>query len=644
MRNAVRRAIVAAALGIASLPAAALAASYPAGFYEEPAIVLRRQSTTILPVRRDMFLIAEKPGTVVVAVRGRLKAQLLSIPVNNDLERGLLGLALEPGFTRRGYLYVYYTAPGPTPLNRVSRFFVDGKNGAGPEEILLDGIPSDSGLHNGGCLRFGDDGHLYVGIGDGGANPAGASDLSSLAGKILRLEPDGAIPADNPFVSTPGARPEIWAYGLRNPYRFSFDPAVAGRLFANDVGNQTWEEVNDIRSGDSYGWPVYEGPGGAGCCSDPIAYYANSGGAAVTGSAFYRGATYPPDLVGSYFYADFVTGALRRLILAGDGSVIASETFATGLASPIDLVAAPDGDFYYLSYNAKIVYRIRYVGSGNRPPALALAASPEAGRAPLIVTFKMTGSYDPDGDPLSFRLDYDDGSFDDTTALSISHLFTATRAHDVTVTAFDGRGGETTSGIRIEAGNAYPVPVIATPADRRTYACGDIINYAGSATDLEDGPLPAAALTWTISFLHDTHGHPFLGPLDGIAGGQFTIPRTGEHATNVAYKIQLRATDSGGLAQKTKVVLVPRVTSFEILTSPLPLTVEVAGTPHTAPAAVDSVVGYEWTISVPTPQVGSDGHTYDFFQWADSGLTDNPRLLRAPEEPSEFLAIFLRRT
>jgi len=644
-KNSVRLAFLLpfALLAAAATTPASAATTYPAGFYEEPAIVLRRQTTSIVPVRRDIFLLAEKPGTVVVAVRGRLVRILLTVPVNNDLERGLLGLALEPGFRTRGYLYVYYTVAGPAPMNRVSRFFIDGKNGAGAEEIVLDGIPSDSGIHNGGCLRFGPDGLLYVGVGDGGMNPSGAADLSRLAGKILRIAPDGSTPAGNPFVGLPGARGEVYAYGVRNPYRFSFDPAAPGRLFANDVGNRTWEEVNRIVAGANYGWPANEGPGAIDGSAEPIAWYANMGGAAVTGSAFYRGATYPPELFGSYFYTDFVTGVMQRLELDLDGAVVANETFATGLSSPIDLVQAPDGDFYYISYNAKTVYRIRYVGEGNRPPSLTATASPDGGRAPLLVTFKMGGSYDPDGDPLKFHFDFDDGETVDTGGFLVTHLFTQLKPHDVAITVRDGRGGSAGKTILIRADNDYPVPVIGAPPDRREYACGDVVSFSGSATDTEDGALASQALSWNISFQHADHAHPFLGPLDGVTGGQFTIPRTGETATDVAYKIQLRATDSGGLTAKTKVFLVPRTTTITLRSSPSGLSIHVAGTPRLAPTVVDSVVGYEWTISVPTPQVGGDGRTYDFFEWADTATADNPRLLRAPGEPSDFLAIFLPR-
>jgi uncharacterized protein (TIGR03437 family) len=247
--------------------------------------------------------------------------------VSSGGERGLLGLAFPPGFAQSRRFYVNYTnLNGDTVL---SLFRVSGN----PEladptsEVILLTIPQPAANHNGGQIRFGPDGYLYVGMGDGGGSgdPQNlAQNLGSLLGKMLRIDVESQpgqvrIPPDNPFVHTPGARPEIWAYGLRNPWRFSFDRATGG-LWIADVGERSWEEVNyqppSSRGGENYGWPLMEGNAcfRAGCNPQglvrPVAEYAHSGGnCSITGGFVYRGNA-TPGLRGTYLYGDYCTGQL----------------------------------------------------------------------------------------------------------------------------------------------------------------------------------------------------------------------------------------------------------------------------------------------------------------------------------------------
>ena len=160
-------------------------------------------------------------------------------PVTTNSERGLLGIAFDPNYATNRYVYLYYTRATPSIKNRVSRFTASVANPdlvtAGSEVVLLDDIPSDAGNHNGGAVHFGLDGKLSIATGDGGQTSANSQSLATLAGKLLRLNPDGTIPADNPFVGTAGARGEIWARGLRNPFTFGIDPTT-GKIHINDVG------------------------------------------------------------------------------------------------------------------------------------------------------------------------------------------------------------------------------------------------------------------------------------------------------------------------------------------------------------------------------------------------------------------------
>jgi len=254
-------------------------------------------------------------------------------------EEGLLGLAFDPAFTQNGYFYVNYTASNPR-RTVISRFSMapgaPHVADALSERVLLE-FPQPYSNHNGGQIAFGPDGFLYIATGDGGSGgdpQNNAQNLGNLLGKILRIDVSRevadkryAIPADNPFAgNTAGHREEIWAYGLRNPWRFSFD-RVSGRLWTGDVGQNRFEEVDIIERGKNYGWRVMEGfvcyNPASGCdesgLEKPVVTYGRSDGASITGGYVYRG-TRVPELQGKYIYADFVSGNIWALDYAGPGN------------------------------------------------------------------------------------------------------------------------------------------------------------------------------------------------------------------------------------------------------------------------------------------------------------------------------------
>lgn len=247
-------------------------------------------------------------------------------------ERGLLGLAFHPGYEANGYFYVNYTAPDPL-RTVISRFRVSADDpnraDAASESILLS-FPQPFGNHNGGQVRFGPDGYLYIATGDGGSggDPQGnGQDRSTLLGAILRIDVSGtaagnnyAIPPDNPFAGNDqGFREEIFAYGLRNPFRFSFD-AETGRLWAGDVGQNEFEEIDIIENGHNYGWNIMEGNAcyeasecdRSGLTPPVYVYDHSSGDRSVTGGFVYRGSRLQK-LAGYYIYGDFVSGRIWAL-------------------------------------------------------------------------------------------------------------------------------------------------------------------------------------------------------------------------------------------------------------------------------------------------------------------------------------------
>jgi len=246
-------------------------------------------------------------------------------------EEGLLGLAFDPQYRNNGYFYVYYSASNPR-RSVVSRFSLEpgSMETANPQsEIVILEIGQPYSNHNGGQIAFGPDGYLYIGVGDGGSggDPQGNGQNSgTLLGSILRININGLsetgvyeIPADNPFVDTPGARAEIWAFGLRNPWRFSFDTET-GLLWAGDVGQNRWEEIDIVTRGANYGWNIMEGShcySPAADCNQPdlelpVFEYDHSQGCSITGGYVYRGDQLPA-LLGYYIYGDYCSGNIWAL-------------------------------------------------------------------------------------------------------------------------------------------------------------------------------------------------------------------------------------------------------------------------------------------------------------------------------------------
>ena len=319
------------------------------------------------------IFISEKAGALKTAAPGSATASnALQLSVYTGGENGLLGLALDPQFASNGLIYLFYTAnagslnPPPSPANRVSRFTVSGSSVLpGSEQILLDRQIITGGNHSAGCLQFGPDGKLYVSTGDAGAS-ANSQDLGNLNGKILRLNPDGTVPNDNPFFGQAGRRPEIYCYGLRNPFKFSFRPGT-NLLYIGDVGQSSWEEINVGLPGGNYGWPLHEGPGSsAGTLLPAYSYPTGANAGTVIAGVFLTGANYPAEYRGDFYFGDFMRSELHRLDVTANNTVSSSARFgpSEGLGdianSVVDIAQGTDGDLYVLSFLRGDATRIEF--------------------------------------------------------------------------------------------------------------------------------------------------------------------------------------------------------------------------------------------------------------------------------------------
>jgi glucose/arabinose dehydrogenase len=310
------------------------------------------------------LFIAEQGGTLRVVKNGALlPTPFLSLSVSSQGERGLLGIAFDPNFTTNHFVYVYYTVSTSPVHNRISRFTANGDVVVPGSEFVLMDLDNLGGTnHNGGAIHFGPDGKLYAGVGENGLG-SNAQSLNTRLGKMLRINPDGSIPADNPFFNqATGANRAIWALGLRNPFTFAFQPGT-GRMFINDVGADTWEEIDDGLAGGNYGWPQHEGFANPPDPStlDPFFTYKHDGiVCAIVGGAFYNPATdrFPSDYVGDYFFGDLCGGWIKRI----DLTTKAVTDFAGGISGPVDIKVAPDGSLYYLAHNSEQAFRVQFVG------------------------------------------------------------------------------------------------------------------------------------------------------------------------------------------------------------------------------------------------------------------------------------------
>jgi glucose/arabinose dehydrogenase len=657
------------------------------------------------PVHR--LFVCEQAGTVRVFRNGVLQPKpFLSVKTETCDERGLDGIVFDPNFAANHYVYVYYTvfasADSSLPThNRLSRFTADPANPdvalAGSETPIMEMDtlnPFPSCIHNGGAMHFGPDGKLYIAVGNNGVN-AHSQDYGTVLGKILRINPvpenpdgtnpESTFPTDNPFYqTTSGKNRAIYILGLRNPFTFNFQPGT-GRMFINDVGEATCERIFEGVKGGNCGWPEFECPANPpipGLINPIFAYQHNPAftvhGCAVTGGAFYNPPPrcsgdppfgFPSSYVGQYFFLDLCAGWIYTLDpnqidvtnsfqfpcpLCHKINLFAQGIHGTGSGDQgsVYLVVGPDANLYYISRVDRAVYQIRYpaslaptigtqptnqlVGQGS-PATFAVAAS---GVQPLQYqwqrgTTNIVGANSPTYTLSNPQVATDNGA---TFRCVVTNANGTATSQSATLTVISQQP---------------PTPTITSPAPNTYFRAGDVISFAGSASDPQNGTLPASALTWTI--LLEVHAlsnpnhfsQPFFGPTTGVASGTVTIPTAGRTDPDISYRIFLTAKDSFGLSQTTFIDILPQHSQLSLTTRPavflatnVPLKIRLDGLPKNAPYPFWSVINLVRNIGVDTPQV-LNGLTYDFYSWSDSGSQFHN--ISAPAASTNYVASFWKR-
>ena len=482
------------------------------------------------------------------------------------------------------------------------------------------------------------------------------ADATTLDGALLRVDPaTGAALPDNPNAASgdPNAR-RIVAYGMRNPFRFGLRPGT-GEVWIGDVGWNTWEEIQRLQAPTAavvnFGWPCYEGAGrqggydsadlsicenlyaaGSGAVQTPFYAWNHSarvvaGETCPTGSSSAAGIAfapvdggYPSEYRGGLFFADYSRDCIWAMLPGSDGVPHPDRlrTFAAGAANPVNLQIGPGGDLFYVDFDGGTVRRVGFTPSNQSPTAVA-TATPTNGAAPLTVQFDGSQSSDPDpGDSLSYAWDLDgDGAYDDATAVAPTYTYASAGVYTASLRVTDGHGASGTAAVTITVGNTPPTATIGSPAAGTTWRVGDLIQFAGSATDAQDGPLPASALSWDLILHHcpsNCHTHP-LQSFNGMSGGSFTAP---DHEYPSHLELRLTATDSGGLTDSVSLRLDPRTVALTLTSSPSGFLLALNGAQAPAPFTRTVIQGSRNSISAPSPQTKAK-KTWLFRAWSDGG-------------------------
>lgn len=603
----------------------------PTGFVMEEVFVEGLSNPTDLKIAPDgRIFIAEKGGKVRIVENGiLLDDPFYTVQTQTPGERGLDGLVLDPDFETNGFVYLYYTLPNEN-RNVVARV-TDAGNTAipGSEVEILRLDQMWAAFHNGAGMVFDATGALVLGVGDGTSLTL-AQRMDSRLGKILRINPDGSIPTDNPFYAqNTGLNRAIAAYGIRNPYTMAVS-RHSGRIFFNDVGNDSFEEVNEYIMGKNYGWHLLEGPlNGAAApdnrYEDPIHVYNHDFGCAVVGATFYEPDLnlFPEGYYGKYFFMELCEGK----VMAMNPDNFEVEVFASDMGPGYNnITTSPDGFLYLVNFDNGTLARISYQGENAKP---LISVQPRDQIVPVgeNVNFEV----DAVGSGLTYTW-YRNGSLIGSANGPSLGLGNVQLADDqavfwVRVTNANGEAVSDTARLSVVDGSR---PVIQLQGIPTSYAAGDTLHFAATVTDADQQAVPPTDLAWSINFHHDEHFHPALAPLSGTTNGNYVVETYGEVDTNVYYRIHLEAVDSTGLTASAYRDVPPEKVTMFFRSQPEGVEISVDGKKVKTEYPLRSVLKLNRTIEAPPYAIIGDS-IYQFAQWED-GQTSLTRTFPATDD------------
>ncbi|MEM8857567.1 MAG: PQQ-dependent sugar dehydrogenase [Chloroflexota bacterium] len=601
----------------------------------------------ILP-NKDVMLLNKGIGEnfltpIRLVVNGVMQPEpVVSLYTNATGDSGLLALTIDPDFENNGWFYVYYATgassfaySGQTEL-RLSRFTFDHQtNKAVPnsEIFIMNGIPWAE-VHHGNSLKFDSAGNLLMGLGDR-AEQTQAQDISDpYIGKVLRIKPlsDGGydIPADNPFVNDPNIPNEIYALGVRNPFRMATRDSD-GTIVIGDVGSAYWEEVNILAPGLNYGWPEREGRCNAfrfEPCSptplgftDPVVTYrhdenlAIGQNGAITGLDFYEGSEFPVEYQNKLFFTDFNQGFIAYADIDNPPEF---EIFSTEfpVAGIVDIIAA-DGGLYLLNIYEGKIYFVYYTDSQNQVPNASFTSSAELMKPNQAITFDATNSFDPDGAKLTFNWDFGDGTTLSTNDKVTEYTYQTDGSYKVTLQVEDVQGAQSLIAeqtIYIYSGEIPEIELkISNDLARSKWHGGDAIEYTAVRSSL-DGLDPTTPYKWQILLHHNEHVHPQIGDLEVISGTYNISKANHDGDWNLWYRFQLTMKTSTGQEIELSKEIFPQHTRLSVYTQPIDFDVEVNGGVQTTPHNFTAISGVNQQL-VPLEEVFYGGDFGRFEHW-----------------------------
>jgi glucose/arabinose dehydrogenase len=654
VRIVVIAAMVATAAVVTGGSTAQAAPSLPAGFTVRDMPTGQSELLTDFSFAPDgSYFTTGKNGRVAWVSPEGAPRTIANLPVVTVQDLGLSGIAVSRDYATSRVIYLARTLSvnGQWTM-RFSAATVLGTppTSLAPERVIWD-LPIGTDVHTITGIVAAADGTIWVSMGDGAdfrfADPKAlrALDINTGYGKILHVLPDGRGASSNPFydAAAPASwKSRVYASGFRSPFRFSLDPTT-GAPIVGDVGWETWEEVNLVRPGASYGWPCWEGntrtPGYrdmAGCAGvgngAPLWTYVHGPlGTSVTGGIVYTGSSYPEAYRGAYFFGDYASQRVYTLRYDAQGNLTRQPEaggFGVENGLPVKFASAENGDIVYGDIGGSRLKRLVYA-AGNRPPT-AEAVITNDPASPRSFTFDASKSIDLDGGALTYRWEFGDG----TTAagVRVTHAYAGTGTAPVTarLTVTDPQGATGTTTFTVAPGNRVPVLSVVAPPSSQRYAVGERVQLSATATDAEDGPRD---VTWSVVLVHCSGGYCHDHPGQSFTGPTYDVPFE-DHGDQTRLQITASATDTNGVRAEYIFVAEPRLRTLTVSAQPSPAAVAVNGQ---ARATTQVTAGAR--VSLIAPTVAAD-NVATFERWSD-GETARERVQTMPDADLTLSATYV---